>query len=1035
MESLIGGMAQTDTRVANASVVTDDYTVPAPSGQYSATFREAAAYGGMSTVLKHHLTENNNINTFATATADQSLSSRVMPPPLPLHDTISGTQSLLSHLTSSTSPASISSRSNNSHGAGGGYTTSSLHSHSNVNTINGPISPSLMAVVSSSTDPSHINGNNNNMNMNGTNYNDHTTLENPTAHIVNDPYTVPTTDNDPTLAGIMAAVSSLAKEQQEQRQQQLQNTAAMSGSVNGVMRNNTKLYDYRGYTSGDISHAIAPALTTFSYACDSDASAVASQALPHSFAPPSSNQRPQSNTLIPRIVATCDNLNSNTTGKMEVDMDELPDALTSGRLISIFRERLHPYLPILHWRRFLDCLASASPPKLLLNAVYAYASRYNIEENPNSSSTNTSQSSGEIYILRAQMLLDIRVNNPDLESVQALLLLASYLLSVKRIALGHMYSGMAVSLAQQLQLYDDLTKNRIERADHLRTWWGLLVIDRLIGTTFFHPLSIDEKDCCPPNLGDIDIESITGDDEPFTSTDLYFAPLARLSVLYGRALRLVKLRLINGKSPIELKNDIATLDRDLSQWWQSVPKTYRFDPMKESIWQIPENRLSVVAMITCFYHTAVIMIHRPWGPIDGTKQPWMPHVRSERLCLASAHTIACVGHRMHYHEAPNICGLFPTTAFVALIVLIPVTTHHPDMEIRRFACRDVIRIRNLLCVSTQAISIFKDALSNVEDLCILRGISLYDIEEMQPRQQSNRSGWRDANSPNNNKSSLNNTTIQQHSIDNDRYEDEDEELVVASATASTVVANTAGSLASLSNLLNPEPSQHNDNEYNNNHQHHSMIIRSPKRQQSYEDHGEPRLLSSSPLSLNVPSLSVSHRDAGVGGEELIESTSTSTNSNGFAVLGSLRNRPSIDEKRLQEEIAEEQSWLRRLCPKDDGYLFPQLTTILTKKEEEKELMDTCTFTTITTSTNVVTKEKKEPSSNGIKDGHGQFQSASASCLCNRSSAYLHDYTPVYVKDLYYWRVPISTLSKRWSQFMEYYAKVPESERQSKVPFS
>lgn len=116
---------------------------------------------------------------------------------------------------------------------------------------------------------------------------------------------------------------------------------------------------------------------------------------------------------------------------------ELPPKDLSDHLINLYFNHFYPFLPLFYKREL--CTKQISP--LLLNSIYAIASRISPDVRVRSSS-DSSDTAGDVYYERAEKLLDESYDVPSIGTVQALLLLASHQHGRMKSAKAWLYSGM-----------------------------------------------------------------------------------------------------------------------------------------------------------------------------------------------------------------------------------------------------------------------------------------------------------------------------------------------------------------------------------------------------------------------------------------------------------------------------------------------------------------------------------------------------------------------------------------------------------------
>lgn len=127
-----------------------------------------------------------------------------------------------------------------------------------------------------------------------------------------------------------------------------------------------------------------------------------------------------------------------------VDPFEMPPKDLSDHLLDLYFTHFYSFLPILHKKSFLEALHDdnkPSPPPLLLNAIYAVASRISPDERVRSDPSKP-ETAGDVFFERARMLLDLEWDNFRVYTVQSLLLMSSHQNGALKTTRGWLYSGM-----------------------------------------------------------------------------------------------------------------------------------------------------------------------------------------------------------------------------------------------------------------------------------------------------------------------------------------------------------------------------------------------------------------------------------------------------------------------------------------------------------------------------------------------------------------------------------------------------------------
>lgn len=127
-----------------------------------------------------------------------------------------------------------------------------------------------------------------------------------------------------------------------------------------------------------------------------------------------------------------------------VDPFEMPPKDLSDHLLNLYFSYFYPLLPLLHKKSFMESVhddRKPSPPPILLNAIYAVASRVSPDERVRSISSKP-ETAGDIFFERARMLLDLEWDSFRVYTVQSLLLMSSHQNGALKTTRGWLYSGM-----------------------------------------------------------------------------------------------------------------------------------------------------------------------------------------------------------------------------------------------------------------------------------------------------------------------------------------------------------------------------------------------------------------------------------------------------------------------------------------------------------------------------------------------------------------------------------------------------------------
>ncbi|KAJ3039627.1 hypothetical protein HDV00_012085, partial [Rhizophlyctis rosea] len=401
----------------------------------------------------------------------------------------------------------------------------------------------------------------------------------------------------------------------------------------------------------------------------------------------------------------------------------------TAELIELYFHYVYPIMPLIHKPTFMRNLPNESP--LMLNAMYAVAARYSthpsIRTNP-----NALYNSGDVFYIKARELVDHYMDVPNVSTVNALLVLATYAAGSGRGSAAWMYSGMAIRMAQELKLNVEpefeeayATTNRLswlEREMRRRLWWCCFVLDRYAGAAADRSMIINEKDCkvyLPSN--EYAWNSVTElNDEPadignnkdsfqiavVTSTNMFtpgipaqngFGYFVLLTKIFGKIVEYsnhfknpqrngsgsgttngqpttpnVTTPLGSGTNPNssaanpapDTDYQLSILDASLRDWFASLPDWMR------TVGDVYTNEIGSrnppswqIAYLHIFYHTCVILLHRPKMMIALREQPQSVQFSPPFIvCNSSAGEISAVISKVMATN-PNFYFFSPFTGF------------------------------------------------------------------------------------------------------------------------------------------------------------------------------------------------------------------------------------------------------------------------------------------------------------------------------------------------------------------------------------
>ncbi|KAH9847011.1 fungal-specific transcription factor domain-containing protein [Lenzites betulinus] len=363
----------------------------------------------------------------------------------------------------------------------------------------------------------------------------------------------------------------------------------------------------------------------------------------------------------------------------------LPDAPTQELLLELYFTYVHPALPIVHKRTFMDDFRNgnmnedspysgesgysdgASPiststplgprrrrvPPLLLLAMFSLAARYaahTAPEAPPPADGGAMWTAGDGYMEDAKVLLDRTYAASRPSTCQALLLLGYREVGIGAMAQAWLYVGMAVRMAQDLGLHKSAESwtagggraplfARAALQERRRVWYGCVLMDKYVCTYIGRPVAICERDFDTELPLEEDAEEMErwrpheapppeGEADPGEArwAELPAAPGRILSCFNERAKLSVILSEICQsiyaiRPPASRPAELVRLDSLLTKWSLELPEHLRFDCAAPRVPPPPPNILTMHMQYWC----TVLLLHRPFiHHIQDSSKPMSP---------------------------------------------------------------------------------------------------------------------------------------------------------------------------------------------------------------------------------------------------------------------------------------------------------------------------------------------------------------------------------------------------------------------------
>ncbi|ORZ08765.1 fungal-specific transcription factor domain-domain-containing protein [Lobosporangium transversale] len=296
---------------------------------------------------------------------------------------------------------------------------------------------------------------------------------------------------------------------------------------------------------------------------------------------------------------------------------DLPSIEIRDHLVDTYFTYRYPIWPIIHKTIFLSQLhdPNSTPSLLLLNALFAYASRYSswqvLRSDPDKPET-----AGQLFLERAQTMLPAFLMAPRLSTVQALLFLAQLEDNATQ---RHTYHSMAVRMAQLLDLHKSCQHMGLpddERETRRCIWWTCYMNDRLLALSTRKPAIIHDGDC---NI-DLPFQEHIYDGPGNNSVSLshYYSPpqlfhqLLLLSKIVGGVLKhFTKVANKRYRSPDAHELALTALDESLFTWLASLPDHLQYNPGPDSLTTktLPSP---YVAALHLYFYSILHTLHNPY---------------------------------------------------------------------------------------------------------------------------------------------------------------------------------------------------------------------------------------------------------------------------------------------------------------------------------------------------------------------------------------------------------------------------------------
>ncbi|ORZ25304.1 fungal-specific transcription factor domain-domain-containing protein [Absidia repens] len=323
-----------------------------------------------------------------------------------------------------------------------------------------------------------------------------------------------------------------------------------------------------------------------------------------------------------------------------VDPFERPPDDLSQHLLDLYFNTFYPWLPIIHKDSFMERISSKDnpPPALLLNAIYAVASRVSSDIRVRSVADQP-DTAGDIFFERARLLMDFEWDDFKVYTVQSLLLMSSHQNGALKTVRGWLYSGMAFRMAQNLGLHrncESWALTDVEKEERKRCFYCCLIVDRITSTMHGRSPVLDERD--------YDALYPTYEDKDKNGQSLHimegFHHLIKLCELLGDVLR--ELYMVRGRKQLSMMAcpdaTLSNLDRGLNKWMAKLPASMQYRPPNTRLAERSKAPALQLCQLHMLFYTTLILLHRPFIP--GPSTTAAPSVfPSASICTFAANKI------------------------------------------------------------------------------------------------------------------------------------------------------------------------------------------------------------------------------------------------------------------------------------------------------------------------------------------------------------------------------------------------------------
>ncbi|KAI8150084.1 fungal-specific transcription factor domain-containing protein [Fennellomyces sp. T-0311] len=287
---------------------------------------------------------------------------------------------------------------------------------------------------------------------------------------------------------------------------------------------------------------------------------------------------------------------------------------------------------------------------------------------------------GETYFANAREALKRNFDVSSPTAIQALLHLYMYQLNSERPDLAYLYIGLAMRMAQDLNLHrkECMATDERQREAYRRLWWSTYWLDLCAALESNRPTMVDDKEC------DIEFPSKLETEDDETGYRLNFCiqsiKLMRIRKDITRQLPAVQ----SGQS---LLSAISRFERALSNWMNELPQAFQLSTEKS-----PSFRYDAMLILHVQYHTTWILLHKPLLAKEGQVASPVA-LLSLNICSKAANTITRLLSTQWVNWCQFIFVLEGVTSSVAIHQLNAIST---ETNIACLARRNLLLTADML---------------------------------------------------------------------------------------------------------------------------------------------------------------------------------------------------------------------------------------------------------------------------------------------------------------------------------------------------